>query len=85
MSALPCIIAEWQRNNRETVRLTLDEYQGRKTIALRCWYDAGDGAMRPGKDGLTLGIAHLQRLAASFAEAVQEAKRQGLIHDDGSK
>ena len=41
--ALPVVVSEWQKNTRETVRISLSIYQGRQTIDCRLWYDAGDG------------------------------------------
>ena len=45
------VIAEWPRNSRETIRVSLGEYQGHPTIDVRVWFDPGDGRLRPGKPG----------------------------------
>lgn len=36
--AFPIIIAEWDRNSREIIRVALDRYKGRLTINARVWY-----------------------------------------------
>lgn len=72
------VIAEWPRNARETLRVRLDEFQGRAIIDLRCWY--GDGVtLKPGRAGLTLSTRHLPQLAEALAKAVEIATNSGLI------
>ncbi|HEY1431163.1 MAG TPA: hypothetical protein VGF39_05985, partial [Stellaceae bacterium] len=49
----PIIIAEWQRNSREIVRVALDRYNNRDTIDIRAWWQDGEGNWRAGRGGLT--------------------------------
>ncbi len=77
--AEPVIIAEWPRNSRETLRVRLDQFNGRDIIDVRSWYEANDGGLKPGRGGICLSVAHLPRLAAAMADALLEAKRLGLI------
>jgi hypothetical protein len=55
----PIVVAEWDRNSREVVRVALDQYKGRDTINARVWYHDDDGVLRPGKAGITLALKHL--------------------------
>lgn len=41
-SAFPLVVAEWDRNSREVVRVALDQYNGRPTVNARVWYRDGD-------------------------------------------
>jgi hypothetical protein len=75
----PVIVAEWRRNAREVVRVTLDTFNGRDVVSARVWYAAQDGTMRPGRDGLTLAVVHVGALAQAFVRAAEEAERRGLV------
>ena len=81
MLELPCIVSEWQRNSREIVRVTLDEFQGQATIDCRCWYVDGEGEYRPSRSGITLAARHLPMLSKALGEALSEARRAGLVAD----
>lgn len=76
--AFPVIIAEWPRNKREVIRVSLDEYQGRKTIDCRCWWHDDHGELKPGRSGLTLALKHLPKLAQSLANALAQANALGF-------
>jgi hypothetical protein len=83
VSAAPTIIAEWPKNERETVRVALDEFNGHSTVNARLWFRAADGEMRPGK-GLAIGIRHLPALAAALNEALAVAIERSLIQGDSA-
>jgi hypothetical protein len=70
----PIIIAEWPRNSREVVRLSLDRFNNRNTIDIRSWWRDSDGTLKPGRSGLTLAVAHLPALADGFADALRRAR-----------
>ena len=80
--ASPHIVSEWQKNNRETIRITLSKYQGRPIIDARQWYSGNDGELKPSPKGLSLAISHLPALAAGFADALDIARRHGLVEGD---
>ena len=50
------IIAEWQKNSREVLRVRLDEFKGQPVICCRAWYADGNGIQRPGRGGLTISV-----------------------------
>ena len=82
--AEPLVIAEWWKNRRgESVRLTLNRYEGRNVIDLRTWYSGDDGKLKPGK-GFAAEVRHLPRLAAAFAKAEAKAHELALIGDKGA-
>lgn len=81
--AFPLVIAEWDRNSREVVRVALDQYQGRHTINVRVWFRADDGDLRPGKSGMTLSVKHLPAMADALGKALERAIELGLIEDTG--
>jgi hypothetical protein len=83
MSASLIIVAEWPKNDRETVRVTLDEYNGRPVVGARLWFRGEDGNMRPGKTGLAIGVRHLPALARALDQALAIATEQGLLTEGG--
>jgi hypothetical protein len=78
------LIAEWQKNARETLRVRLDEYQGRAIVDLRVWYDDG-GTLKPGRAGLTLAVRHLPEMAEALGKALESATASGLIAGNASQ
>jgi hypothetical protein len=77
-TAFPLVIAEWDRNSREVVRVALDRYSGRHTINARVGYRDGD-QIKPGKSGIALGVKHLPALADAVAKALVQARELGLL------
>ncbi len=78
------IIAEWAKNQRETLRIRLDTYQGRAIIDCRCWYDDG-GTLKPGRAGLTISTRHLPQFAAALGKAAEIATASDLIAGNDSQ
>lgn len=74
----PLVIAEFDRNSRERIRITLDRYGGRDTIDIRCWYRDGD-QWKPTKQGVTTQVGNLPTLAAGLAAALARAVELGLV------
>jgi hypothetical protein len=79
--AFPVVVAEWERNAREIVRVALDQYNGHYTVNVRIWYRDGD-VVKPGKTGITLGLKHLPKLASGLSSALSRARALGLIGTD---
>jgi hypothetical protein len=77
----PITVAEWPRNGRERIRISLGQYHGRDVVSLRTWYMGEDGEERPGRDGITLDIHHVPKLAKAFKRAERRAKKVGLIDE----
>ncbi|CAN1517540.1 Transcriptional coactivator p15 (PC4) [Rhabdaerophilaceae bacterium] len=78
----PVIVAEFQRNARERVRIVLDCFQGNAVVSIRVWYALPNGSFRPGRDGITLSVKHLASLADGYCEAYRLACEHGLIDPD---
>jgi len=80
----PVIIAQWELNSRESLRVEFHEYKGIQLIGIRKWFAGANGAMMPGKSGVNLSLKHLPRLAEAVNEALSKAREDGLITaDDG--
>lgn len=63
----PAIVYEFARNNdREIVRASLQEYQGRRVADLRVWLPrSSDGVLVAGAKGITLDRSLLPELEAA--------------------
>lgn len=73
------IVAEWPKSVRESLRVTLDEFQGRPVVDVRTWWWTEAGELRPGKSGLTVSTRHVRQLADALTEAAKQAEERGLI------
>jgi hypothetical protein len=78
------VIAEWDRNAREVVRVALNQYNGRHTIDARTWYHDG-ATLKPGKSGIMLSLKHLPALADAISQALVRAQELGLLNDGGEQ
>jgi hypothetical protein len=78
----PVIVAQWELNSRESVRVELHEFKGTQLIGIRKWFAGANGAMAPGKSGINLNLKHLPRLAAAVNDALSKAREDGLITSD---
>lgn len=78
------VVAEWDRNARERVRVEIGQYNGRDTINARVWY-WDDDVLKPGRAGLTLAVKHLPALADAMAKALAKARELGLIEEGGEQ
>lgn len=63
-------VATIRKNAREELRVTLENFKGHDILSLRVWFDAGEGEMRPGKQGLALRV----ELMPDLMEALRAAE-----------
>jgi hypothetical protein len=74
--ALPVVISEWRRGDRERIRIVLAD----DVVDIRPFFRGDDDEpLRPGKTGIALPIAHIPALAAGLAKALIDARARGLI------
>lgn len=59
-------VATIRKNSREELRVSIDEFKGHWLLSMRVWFDAGDGTMRPGKQGLALQLELPPELRAAL-------------------
>jgi hypothetical protein len=81
----PQLIAELQKNKRETLRLTLEKFQGPDLLNMRCWAENSDGSQIPTKSGLSIRVAMLAEFRRAIERAEQEARALGLLPSDGGQ
>jgi hypothetical protein len=78
------IIAEWQVNRGDRVRVSIEQFKGVDLINIRKWFEAEDGSLRPGKAGIALNVKHLPQLADAMVKALADARERGLVVPDAS-
>ncbi|AMJ61973.1 transcriptional coactivator p15/PC4 family protein [Bosea sp. PAMC 26642] len=80
MSAPVLILSQWAKNQREVVRVALEEFNGKPIVNIRTWYrpEGGDD-LRPGKSGIAMSVQHLPALAAAINGALGVATERGDI------
>ena len=68
------------KNQRETLRLSIDEYHGRLLLSARLWFKPSDGdELRPGRDGWAIAIGKLPEVIAALQRLEAEARVSGLL------
>ena len=77
----PILIAEWPLSRGEVARVSIRSFKGTWLIDLRKWFETG-GQLRAGPKGISLSVKHLQRISAAMGEALEVARRRGLIPAD---
>ena len=68
------------KNQRETLRLSVDEYRGRMLLSARLWYKPSSGGeLRPGRDGWAIALDKLPKVIAALQRLEAEARASGLL------
>jgi hypothetical protein len=73
------VIAQLDKNARETIRVALGSFEGTPTFSLWRWYRTPAGELRPGKGGLVIGLRHLPALAEAVESALRAARELGRL------
>lgn len=73
MSTEQTIVAEIRKNKREVIRVVLEQFEGRPIVSMRVWFEAGDGALRPSKSGLSCRATLLPEIAKAILAAERQA------------
>lgn len=73
-------IATFRKNAKEEVRVSLDEFRGHRLVNIRVWFEADDGEMRPGKQGIALRIEMLPDLREALTAAAARGDTKAPTH-----
>ena len=81
MSDSGTLIAVVPKNQREEIRVSIDQFKGTELLDVRIFanFDDGDGERRPTKKGISVKVERLPELIAALHLAEVEARRRGLI------
>ena len=66
-------LIEIQKTGRETLCVTREDFNGHDLINMRVWFDAGEGEMRPGKQGVALRAALIPDLIQALQSLETES------------
>jgi hypothetical protein len=73
------LVAQFEKNSKEEVRVSIDEFHGRKLINLRVFYRSEGGQWLPGKQGIALGVDLYRDLADALVKVGEELQAKGLL------
>jgi hypothetical protein len=73
------IVAELDRNARETLRVLLGSHKGTPTFAIWLFYRTAAGDLRPSQCGLVIGLHRLPSLAEAVSSALMTARDLGRL------
>jgi len=73
------LVAQFEKNSKEEVRVSIDDFHGRKLINLRVFYRSDGGQWLPGKQGLAIGVDLYRDLADAVLKVGEEIQSRGLI------
>jgi len=72
-------VAEFEKNKKEVVRVSVGAFHGRQIINIRVYYKAEDGQWRPGKQGLAVSVDRYKDLAGALLQVGEHLKAKGLL------
>jgi hypothetical protein len=73
------VVAQFEKNKKEEVRISVGTFQGRRIINLRVYYKDDDGTWKPGKQGLALSVERYKDLVGAVLQVGEHLKANGLI------
>jgi hypothetical protein len=73
------LVAQFEKNSKEEVRVSLDDFRGRKIINIRVYYRSDNGQWLPGRQGLALGVDRYRDLAEAMLKVGEALQAQGLL------
>ena len=76
----PIKVAEfWKNRKGDTIRITLESYEGHDLASVRQFFTTTDGKLAPTKKGVSIAIARLPYLADAIMKALAKARELGLV------
>lgn len=81
-AAAGAIIATFNKNKRDVVRLSVNEFAGRTIINLRVFYPGNDGKLLPGDQGIALAPHLYPDLADAVRRLGEHLVQEGLLPVD---
>lgn len=73
------LVAQFEKNSKEEVRFSVDDFHGRKIINMRVYYKVDGNEWRPGKQGLALSVDRYRELADAIVKLGEDLQARGLL------
>lgn len=64
------------------IRIEPSEYKGKTYAVIRRYYEAADGEMRPGKQGINMKAEEWQEFCEKFEEIKEEINSKLFVSDE---
>lgn len=71
------LVAQFEKNKKEEVRLFVGTFHGRRIINIRVYYKDDDGVWKPGKQGLAVSVERYKDLAGAILQVGEHLKANG--------
>jgi hypothetical protein len=78
------VVAKFEKNSREEVWVSVDDFRGRKIINMRVHYRSETGQWLPGKQGIALSVDRYRDLAEAVLQLGEKLKAEGLLRSGKS-
>ena len=75
----PIVVGEFEKNSKDTIRVTLHQFNGTDLLSVRVFYKDKEGNLKPGKDGVSIKVEQFPLLARLLADAGGTLKELGLL------
>lgn len=72
-------IVKFEKNSKEEVRVSVDDFRGRKIMNIRVYYRNEAGEWSPGKQGIALSVDRYRELADSVLQLGEWLQAKGLL------
>jgi hypothetical protein len=73
------VIAKFDKNSREEVRVMVGPYMGRNLINIRVFCKDKDDQWKPSNKGLAIGVEQYRHLAGAIVRLGEHLQQQGLL------
>lgn len=74
------LVAKFEKNSKEEVRVSVDEFRGRKIINIRVYYRDPSGQWLPGKQGVALSVDRYRDLADAVLQLGEWLQAHQLLN-----
>lgn len=73
------VVAKFEKNSREEIWVSVDDFRGRKIINIRVHYRTETGQWAPGKQGIAMSVDRYRDLAEAVLKLGEKLKGDGLL------
>lgn len=72
------IISDIEKNQKECIRVSLEEYKGHRFIDCRIFWKDNAGDWKPSKKGISLNDETVKEVITALSKAGQELEKQAV-------
>jgi hypothetical protein len=73
------VIAKFEKNSKEEVWLSVDDFRGRKILNIRVFYRSQTGEWLPGKQGIAISVDRYRDLAEALLKVGEKLIADGVL------